>query len=78
MLKQYAKITDGELERAPINAFIGGLLICNINRRPDLLAELGYKPLTVQGAPETEDAQEIFTDRGEDILLTYISGKGGE
>ena len=53
-MKQYAKITDGELERAPINAFIGGRLICNINRRPDLLAELGYKPLTVQGADFNE------------------------
>lgn len=78
MLKQYAKITNGELERAPINMFIGGKLICNINRRPDLLAELGYKPLTIEGAPEGEDDEERFFDRGEDILLTYISGKGGE
>ena len=77
-MKQSAKITDGELERAPINAVIGGRLICNSNRRPDLLAELGFKPLTIQGAPEDEDAQEVYTDRGEDILLTYISGKGGE
>ena len=76
-MKQYAKIVDGGLERAPINAFIGGRLICNINRRPDLLEELGYKPLTIEGAPETEDAQERFTDRGEDILLTYTSGEGG-
>lgn len=76
MLRQYAKITNGELERAPINAWIGGKLICNINRRPDLLAELGYKPLTIQGAPESEDAEERFFDRGEDILLTYASGEG--
>ena len=81
MLKQYAKIVNGELEYAPINTFIDGKLVCNVNRRPDILSQLGYKPLTVEGAPgwweEDGEPRQVVTDRGEDILVKYISEEGG-
>lgn len=75
----YGKISEsGELEYAPFNLFVDGRLVCNANRKPDVLVPLGYKPVRVEGTPtfdeETgEESAPVIVDRGDFISVTYVS-----
>lgn len=76
----YGKISaeTGELEYAPINLEVDGRLVCNANRKPDVLIPLGYKPVRVEGTPifdeETgEESAPVIEDRGDYISVTYVS-----
>ena len=72
----YGKIEEGALVYAPINLEVDGRLICNANRKPDVLIALGYKPVRISGTPsfdeETgEETAPVLEDRGDWISAVY-------
>ena len=72
----YGKIEEGALVYAPLNLEVDGRLICNVNRKPDVLIALGYKPVRISGTPtfdeETgEETAPVLEDRGDYISAVY-------
>ncbi len=72
----YGKIEEGALVYAPLNLEVDGRLVCNANRKPEVLIPLGYKPVRVEGTPsyDEETGEEVppaLEDRGDWISAVY-------